>query len=78
MGTGLLVLFYSAFGCVIGLVVGRVLRHGTIFAALAGIAAVLLADRFLVPLVSWDDPFFWEGELRLIAFALLLCRSQPG
>ena len=71
MGTGLLILFYTMIGCIIALLTGRLLRQRLFFGLLAGIAAVLLAERLLIQTVSFDDAFFWEAQARLAAFAFI-------
>ena len=54
-----------------GLLLGRTLRGGVIFALVSGLAAVLLAERVFIQLVHWGDPFFWEGMLRLLGLAAI-------
>ncbi len=71
MGTGVLVLLYAAIGSMVGLAVGWMGRGGVVVALLVGLAAVILAERLLIPLRSWDDPFFWEGTLRLLGMAAI-------
>jgi NhaP-type Na+/H+ or K+/H+ antiporter len=71
MGTGILVLFYTALGCIVALLVGRTSRGSILVALLFGLATVVLIERLFIPLVSWDDPFFWEGTLRLLGLAVI-------